>query len=65
MSDTKTFKNSFGRDVQLTRDEYINQWVETTHQYAYIIGSEGSLDKLNEFQNELIRLAGKKWDNSK
>ena len=60
---TKPFPNSFGKEVQLTRDEFIQRWVEPTHQFAYILGSEGSLDKLNELQEEIIRLAGKKWDN--
>jgi hypothetical protein len=59
---TKPFPNSFGKEVQLTRDEYIQRWVEPTHQFAYIIGSEGSLEKLNDFQAEIIRLAGDRWD---
>lgn len=62
MTTTKTFSNSFGKDVQLTRDEYIQRWIEPTHQFAYILGSEGSLEKLNDLQNEIKRLAGKKWD---
>lgn len=62
MTTTKTFANSFGKDVQLTRDEYIQRWIEPTHQFAYILGSEGSLGKLNDLQNEIKRLAGKKWD---
>lgn len=60
---TKPFLNSFGKEVQLTRDEYISRWIEPTHQLAYILGSEGSLEKLNDLQNEVKRLAGKKWDN--
>jgi hypothetical protein len=60
---TKPFPNSFGKEIQLTRDEFIQRWIEPTHQFAYILGAEGSLDKLNELQAEIIRLAGKKWDN--
>jgi hypothetical protein len=62
MTTTKTFANSFGKDVQLTKEEYIQRWIEPTQQFAYILGSEGSLDKLNDFQNEIIRLAGKRWE---
>lgn len=62
MTTTKTFSNSFGKDVQLTREQYIQRWIEPTHQFAYILGSEGSLEKLNDLQNEIKRLAGKKWD---
>lgn len=60
---TKQFTNSFGKEVQLTRDEYIARWMEPTHQLGYILGSEGSLEKLNDLQNEVKRLAGKQWDN--
>jgi len=61
---TKPFANSFGVDKQLTRDEYIQRWIEPTHQFAYILGAEGSLTKLNELQNEITRLAGIRWDNA-
>jgi len=59
---TKPFPNSFGKEVQLTREEFINRWIEPTHQFAYILGAEGSLTKLNELQDEITRLAGKRWD---
>lgn len=60
---TKPFPNSFGQEIQLTREQFIKRWIEPTHQFACIIGAEGSLAKLNEFQEEIMRLAGKKWDN--
>ena len=60
---TKPFTNSFGKEIQLTREQYIQRWIEPTHQLSYILGSEGSLEKLNDLQEEIIRLAGKKWDN--
>ena len=60
---TKPFPNSFGKEIQLTRDEFIQRWIDPTHQFACILGAEGSLNKLNELQAEIIRLAGKKWDN--
>jgi hypothetical protein len=59
---TKPFPNSFGQDVQLTREQFIQRWIEPTHQFAYILGAEGSLAKLNELQDEITRLAGKRWD---
>ena len=59
---TKPFPNSFGREVQLTREEFIARWIEPTHQFANILGAEGSLKKLNDFQNEIIRMAGFRWD---
>jgi len=61
---TKPFPNLFGKEIELTREQFISRWIEPTHQFAYIIGSEGSLDKLNEFQNEIKRLAGIRWDNA-
>lgn len=61
---TKMFANSFGKDIPLTREEYISRWIEPTQQFTYLLGQEGTLDKLNEFQNEVIRLAGIKWDKS-
>lgn len=63
-ANTKLFANSFGVDKPLTRDEYIQRWIEPTHQLGYILGAEGSLDKLNELQNEITRLAGIRWDNA-
>ena len=60
---TKPFANSFGREIQLTREQYIERWISPTHQFAYVLGAEGSLKVLNDFQNEVIRLAGKQWDN--
>jgi hypothetical protein len=62
-TNTKPFPNSFGKEIQLTREQFIQRWIEPTHQFAYILGAEGSLEKLNEFQNEIVRLAGKQWDN--
>ena len=59
---TKPFSNSFGREVQLTREQYIERWISPTHQFAYVLGAEGSLKALNDFQNEIIRLAGIQWD---
>ena len=61
---TKPFPNSFGREVQLSRGQFIERWISPSHQFAYILGAEGSLDKLNEFQNEITRLAGIRWDNA-
>jgi hypothetical protein len=65
MSATKMFPNSFGTPVALTREDFIARWIEPTHQFVYLLGQDGTLDKLNEFQNEVIRLAGIKWDNHK
>jgi hypothetical protein len=62
MNTTKMFPNSFGKPMPLTRDEFIARWIEPTHQFVYLLGQEGSLDTLNDFQNEVIRLAGMKWD---
>lgn len=62
MTTTKLFQNSFGKPTPLTREEYIQRWIEPTHQFVYLLGQDGTLDKLNDFQNEVIRLAGIKWD---
>jgi len=59
---TKTFQNSFGKDIELTREEYIQRWIEQTHQFANVLGFDGTLTTLNDFQDAVRESAGKQWD---
>lgn len=61
---TKTFANSFGRDIELTRDEYIDRWLEPTWQFGTLINTNEDREAFQQFQNTVKRSAGNKWDKS-
>jgi hypothetical protein len=58
---TKTFE-AWNGDVELTRQQYIDRWVSTTHQLAYMFGKYDMSADLLEFQFKLTEVAGKEWD---
>ena len=58
---TKSFDSFFGVK-QVSREDFIKQWVETTKQYTSLFYSNGDGDKLLDFQFKLQELAGKAWD---
>ena len=60
----KTFSNGFS-SMDLTRDEYINHWLESTHHYTTMFFCVDEGTKLMNFQGELMEVAGKYWDNHK
>jgi uncharacterized protein YaaR (DUF327 family) len=62
---TKTFENMFGREVQKTRAEYIDLWLDNTWQYGTLLNTNEQLAKFREFQNMIRESAGDKWDKSK
>ena len=59
---TKTFDGFFG-PKEVSRKEFIDQWLKTTHQYTQMFFSADEGTKLMAFQGELIEVAGKAWDN--
>jgi hypothetical protein len=65
MNTTKTFKAWFG-DKEVTREEFVREWVETTYQYGHLfLANSDAPEKLVAFQNTIAELAGMEWDNSK
>ena len=55
-------KGKWNGEVELTRDEYIKEWLETTHQYSYMFYKNARPQALLTFQLMLSDLAGKEWD---
>ena len=62
---TKPFTNMFGSEVQLTRDQFIDRWNNKTEGFMELFLNNGKTTQLHEFKNEVSRLAGIAWDNSK
>lgn len=58
---TKTFDGFFG-PKQVTKDEFIKQWLDTTHQYSSLFYRLGKGDELISFQCDLEDAAAKAWD---
>jgi hypothetical protein len=57
----KTFSNGFG-SMDLTRDEYIDHWLSSTHQYATMFYRTNEAEDLIKFQGKVVDVAGKFWD---
>lgn len=66
MKTTKTFSSWIG-DKDLTRDEYIREFLDTTIQVGALFDSKGydTVQKYFAFRDLVSELAGQKWDNSK
>ena len=62
----KTFSNGFG-SMDLTRAEYIEHWLQSTHHYVTLFYGNSTEDagKLIDFQCALEEVAGKYWDKHK
>lgn len=58
----KSFDSWFGKPQYLTRQEFIDRWVSTTHQMAYMFGKYDMSADLLDFQLKLTDIAGKEWD---
>lgn len=58
---TKTFEAWHGEEG-LTRQQYIDRWVSTTYQLAYMFGKYDKSADLLEFQLKIVDLAGAEWD---
>ena len=59
---TKPFINSFGTEVQLTRQQYIERWTDQTNNFVYMFGKRGSPAKLQAFIDDVVDMAGQEWD---
>jgi hypothetical protein len=62
---TKPFTNMFGSEVQLTRDQFIDRWTDKTEGFLGLFLDHGDTKQLVEFKNEVERMAGLEWDQSK
>lgn len=62
---TKPFINMFGTEVQLTREEFVNRWLEKSNGFAGLFFDHGEYSQLVDFKNEVQRMAGIEWDKSK
>ena len=61
MNTTKTFTAWHG-DRQLTRNEYITEWLDTTIQFGTLFGADPLVGKYLDFRGAVAELAGAKWD---
>lgn len=61
MKTTKTFSSWIG-DKDLTRDEYIQEWLDSTIQVGALFGGLHSVSKYFEFRDIVAEHAGIKWD---
>jgi hypothetical protein len=62
---TKPFTNMFGREVQLTRDQFIDRWNDKTEGFMGLFLDHGSVEQLQDFKRAVNLLAGIEWDKSK
>ena len=62
---TKPFINMFGSEVQLTREQFIDRWMDKTEGFMILFMEHGNTEQLVEFKNEVNRMAGLQWDKSK
>ena len=61
MKTTKTFASWIG-DKELTRNEYIKEWLDSTVQVGALFGATHSVGKYFEFRDLVAELAGQQWD---
>jgi len=59
---TKPFINMFGSEVQLTRDQFIDRWMDKTEGFMMLFLEHGNPAQLMEFKSEVQRMAGLSWD---
>jgi hypothetical protein len=59
---TKEFLNSFGRPIQLTRDEYIQRWIRHTTQLFDIFEDASMSEDFIKVQAATHRAAFKAWE---
>jgi hypothetical protein len=62
---TKPFTNMFGREVELTRNEFIDRWENKTEGFYGLFLEQGNTEHLRDFINEVKILAGLQWDKAK
>ncbi len=59
---TKPFINMFGSEVQLTRDQFIDRWMDKTEGFMMLFSEHGNPAQLMKFKSEVQRMAGLSWD---
>ena len=59
----KQFENSFGRPIQLTRDEYMQRWTRHTAQLFDIFNESNMDEDFSKIQAAVHRAAFKSWEN--
>jgi hypothetical protein len=59
--ETKTF-DGFFRPVKLTKQQFIDRWVETTNQMTAMFYESDQMDALRDFQHKVYEVAGQAWD---
>jgi len=62
--ETKTF-DGFFKPVKLTKQQFIDRWVETTNQMTNMIYEADKMDALRDFQHKLYEVSGMAWDRQK
>lgn len=62
---TKPFTNMFGSQVQLTREQFVARWLDKSNGFAGLFFDHGKYEQLVDFKNEIERMAGLEWDQSK
>jgi hypothetical protein len=62
--ETKTF-DGFFKPVKLTKQQFIDRWVETTHQMTNMFFEADQMDALRDFQHQIYVVAGMAWDRQK
>ena len=61
---TKPFINMFGKEIQLTREQFIDRWMDKTNGFESLFISHGNTEQVIAFKNEVKRMAGLEWDQS-
>jgi len=61
MNTTKTF-TTWNGTKELTREQYIAEWLDPTTQFGTLFGGNALVGKYLEFRGAVAELAGIKWD---
>lgn len=61
MNTTKRF-TTWNGDLILTREEFIERWLDTTIQFGTLFGGDPSVGKYLDFRDAVAEQAGIKWD---
>ena len=62
--ETKTF-DGFFKPVKLTKQQFIDRWVDTTNQMTGMFFEADQIDALRDFQHKLYEVSGMAWDRQK
>lgn len=56
------FKNEFGGDVALTRQEFIDRWLGETGQLYRLVSKSEHWDQIQEIKAVVQKMAEETWD---